>query len=480
MDKKVEGLSLGSRRLSYKLKISFYLMSIIPLLLCFYLISNYIFPRVGFKLDVTIFITFSILVAVAGFFVVKEVFDRIITVSTEAKLIANGKIDKSLSIEQADELGDLGNALNRLTQRIRSNMAELNAFGARTTEINIDIQKRIIVLSNLLQISSLISQEGKLEDILRLAVEKSRLLANGDVSFLLFREEEQETFYVKIVDGINADYLLKVSIGPEEDLFNKVFNIDKPLILDRENLLTQDLTAAFYEKFRLRNVLALPVHSKGRVTAILGIGNKSEPFVYKAEDIELLDIFAKQIAIAIENDVLIRRVEKLEIKDALTGLYNKTFIRSRLQEEIRRAIIYQRPCSFILFDIDNFKLFQQKFGLLQAEAALKNVASLIKNSVTEIDLVARTGDDEFAVVLPEKNKRKAQDMAENIRKRVEFIFSEEPDAKKKITISGGVSENPLDGINDEELINSATELLQCAKSQGRNRIVGLKEPTACR
>lgn len=68
MDKKIVGISLGSRRLSYKLKISFYLMSIIPLLLCLYLVSNYIFPRVGFKLDVTIFIAFSISVAVAGFF----------------------------------------------------------------------------------------------------------------------------------------------------------------------------------------------------------------------------------------------------------------------------------------------------------------------------------------------------------------------------------------------------------------------------
>jgi diguanylate cyclase (GGDEF)-like protein len=89
--------------------------------------------------------------------------------------------------------------------------------------------------------------------------------------------------------------------------------------------------------------------------------------------------------------------------------------------------------------------------------------------------VGRVGDNDFAIVLPERNKRQAQEIAEDIRKKIEFAFSEESDARKKLTVSGGVSENPLDGIDAEELIVKAADLIKFAKTQGKNRIVGFKE-----
>lgn len=460
--------SLASFSLGRKLKLSFALMSILPLLV---LLSTYTLSSIGWRVDI-IATLITILIAIIGFFVIKEVFDRIVSVSTEAKLIAAGDITRRVEIEHLDEVGDLGDALNQLTQRIRSNMDELKDYGEKTTEINLEIQKRVLVLSSLLQISSLISQGAKLEDILKITVEKSRLLANSDAAYLLFREEKEEAFSMKVTDGVNSQYLLKIKVEPKEDLFDNVINEIKPLILDKQNLLSGNLSLSFYEKFRLKNTLALPVYLRGRVMGILGIGNNRETFLYMKDDIELLDILAKQVGIAIENDILSHRIEKLEIKDALTGLYNEAFIHTRLQEEIKRAIACQRPCAFVLFDLDDFKKFRQSFGSLQAEATLKKVSSLIRDSVSEIDRVARSQDNEFALVLPEKNKRKAQDIAEDIRKKIEFTFSEDGDVNKRLTLSGGISENPLDGIEAEELIAKAKERLSLAKTQGKNRIVG--------
>jgi diguanylate cyclase (GGDEF)-like protein len=128
-----------------------------------------------------------------------------------------------------------------------------------------------------------------------------------------------------------------------------------------------------------------------------------------------------------------------------------------------------------MLNVDNFKEFHQEFGSLHAESTLKKIASLIRDSVTEIDRVGRVGDNDFAIVLPERNKRQAQEIAEDIRKKIEFAFSEESDARKKLTVSGGVSENPLDGIDAEELIVKAADLIKFAKTQGKNRIVGFKE-----
>jgi len=434
----------------------------------------------AFKIFAVIPIMISAVFAVTGFYVIKEIFDRIASVSQAARMIAQGKQVSPIEIERVDEVGDLGDAINLLTQRIRSNMDELKGYGEKTTEINIEIQKRLIALSSLLQISSLISENVRLEDVLKIITEKARLIADSDASYLLFREEGWENFYMKAADGRFMQQLLKVNVEPKDILFGRSVEGNRPAIVDRQNTLSENLFGAFYEKFRVKNTLALPVHIRGKVIALLGIGNNLDQYVYKKEDIELLDVFAKQLGIAIEGYTLMRRVEKLEIKDALTGLYNEAFIHNRLQEEIKRAIAYQRPCGFILFDIDNFKTYNQNFGLLEAEAALKKIGLLIRDSISEIDRVGRIGDDEFAIILPEKNKRQAQKIAEDIRQKIEFSYSEEPDVQKKITICGGVTENPLDGVDVQELISKAKELVNVAKKQGKNRIISFKEPPVCR
>ena len=471
MSKYSKTLSLSSRSLRNKLNIAFSLMAVLPFLVCIYLVSNYILPKFGFKIDVTLSVLISLFTAVIGFVVIKEIFDRILTITSEAKLIAAGDFSRKINMPATDEMNDLGLALNKMTSNLRSNMEEIKQYSEKSSVINIGIQKRVLTLSSLLEISSLITHGTKLEEILKFSLDKSRLLGDSDVAFLLYRDEGQETFYMKAAEGINSNNLLKIKIDPEDSLFIKIAKTNKPFILDKENTVHQSLKAAFYEKFKLQNMLAQPVFYKGKITAILGIGNAKEDFYYKKDDIELLDTFAKQVSIALGNELLMQRINKLEIKDALTGLYNKTFILNYLQDEIQRAITYQRPCAFLLLNIDNFLNFYKAFGAIQAESVLKRVASIIKESVSEIDRVARIEDNEFAIVLPEQNKRKAKELAEEIRKKIEFTFSEEQDALRKLTLSGGIGENPLDGIKAEELINKARETLRLAKTQGKNRIV---------
>jgi diguanylate cyclase (GGDEF)-like protein len=468
---KKNSLSLASKSLKYKLKISFYLLLVLPLLIFLYLLWVYILPIRGFNINIAVFIIVDILLVVSGFLVISEALKRIISMSSEAKLIAQGDLYRHIDEAHTDEIGELASALNQVTERIRYSMGELKTYGERTTEINLEIQRRVLALSGLLQISSLISQGAKLDDILSIAVEKSRQIADSDAAYLLFQEPESEVLSMRAAEGINSQYLLKIRIVPEKSIFCNPVRLHVPLLVDEHNSIPAEQRVDFYEQFKLKNTLAIPIYSRGKLLAILGIGNTRDRFSYNRDSIELVDVFAKQIAIAVENDLLIHRVEKLEIKDALTGLYNESYIRGRLEEEIKRAVIYQRPCSFILLNVDNFNKFRQTSGALAAEITLKRIASLIKEAVTEVDRVARFGDNEFAVLTPEKNKRQAIEVAENIRKRVESSFSAEPDLSKKLTLSGGISENPLDGIKTDEIIKKAKDCLSIAKGKGKNSII---------
>ncbi len=471
MNKKSNRFSLNSRTVKQKLMVAFQLMAILPFLVCVYVLSIYIFPRFGFKLDILIYLAVSAFLAIVGLFVIKEVFDRLTSIASEAKLIVAGDLNRKLQVQHGDEVGELGNILNQLTHRIHSNMVELKNYSEKTTQINIDIQKKIILLSNLMQISSLISQGEKFEEVLKITVEKSRALANSEIAFLLFKDELKDAFCMKIADGIKADYLMTVEITPQEDLYRKAFNLKKLLILDKQNTLPDNLAVDFLAKFQVKNCLAMPIFLRGTVRAVLAIANTRDNFSYNKDDIELLDIFSKQIAVAVENDVLAHRIEKLEVKDALTGLYNRFFIESRLQEEISRAIAYQRPCAFIIFDIDNFKNYRDTYGLIYAESALKKIAALMRECITEVDRVGRTGDDEFSIILPEKNKRRAQEVAEEICKKIRTSFYVDQDSGKCLTFSAGVSENPLDGVQAEQLTAKAKELLKKAKAGGKNKVV---------
>ena len=106
----------------------------------------------------------------------------------------------------------------------------------------------------------------------------------------------------------------------------------------------------------------------------------------------------------------------------------------------------------------------------KSEQFLKEMGVIIKSSVTEIDRVGHMRDDEFGIILPERNKRQATHVAEGIRKRIEdgAVKSVVPD--KKITVSIGVSENPIDGSTAEELMDKAKRLVHNAKSLGKNRV----------
>lgn len=464
-------MSITSRGLHYKLRIAFCLMSVVPLLTCIYLFFIYspFISGVPFsQIQITLSVMISIAIAFIGFVVTKQMVDPIIKISSEAKIIARGDLGRIIEVKQDDEVGELGNALNQLTHRIKDNMEELKHFGDRTKEINLEIHRRVIVLSSLLQISSFISQGEKIKEILEVTVEKILQIGDAEIGFLFLSDPQTGALSLNNVYGLDAQRLSGLNLAPNNLLY-KIIASREFITIDSKTVPSAD-TDNFRLTFGLKNAFIVPVISRGKAIGVLGIGNNKKDFVYRSDDLELLDIFAKQVAISIESDFLMHKAQSLEIKDPLTGLFNESYIKSRLDEEIKRAILYQRPCSFILYDVDGFRQYRSQFGDLASEAALKKVAVVLEDSVSEIERAARFGDNQFAIVLPEKNKKQAQEISEDMRKKIEFAFSEESDKSRRLTVSGGLSENPIDGMSAEDLINKARELLKLAKSQGKNQV----------
>lgn len=464
----LDKMSLVPAGLRYKTMIAFSLMSLIPLLVCVWLITNYIFPNISlfFELslsNISFILGICIFISVLGFYVTKEMIDPVIKMAGEAKEIAVGNVDRITGIRREDEIGDIGISLNIMSQKIRENIDELKAYGEKTKLINIEINKKVLALSGLLQIGNLISSSTELVTVLNFISRKLADMEDDSIALVMMLNEKEGEF--KVVSSCNIEegklHGFRMKAG-QAFLQNLFVDGNCPA---KTSVLQKVLT--FLD---LKNIAFLPIIVSGKQCGILISGNKKDNFVFKDDEKELLKVFLKQATIAVENDLLIRKTKELAVRDELTGLYNQVYIETRLDEEIKRACIYQRPCGYLLVDIDDFKKLHARLGERKTEELLKAVGAALKGAISEVDKVARLSGDKFAIVLPEKNKKQSATIAEEIRKKIDSDLGKIMKSSERMTVSIGVSENPIDGSSAEELMQKAERQVRNAKALGKNRI----------
>ncbi len=169
----------------------------------------------------------------------------------------------------------------------------------------------------------------------------------------------------------------------------------------------------------------------------------------------------------------------MTVTDPLTGMYNRRYIVDHLDRELKQSKRTNQPLSIIMADLDNFKNYNDRFGHIAGDEALKELGGLLAYSIRETDVVARYGGEEFLIFLNHTDKAGAIKAAEKLRLAVgERIFDLRGE-KTRITISLGVSSSPEDGTSFDELVEAADKALYDAKDKGRNRVsaAGPNEPT---
>lgn len=188
-----------------------------------------------------------------------------------------------------------------------------------------------------------------------------------------------------------------------------------------------------------------------------------------------------------------RTLKQLAVKDQTTKLYNRSYFFKGLNSEIQRSIRYDHVFSIIFLDIDHFKEFNDTFGHLEGDRALKELAGILRKNVRrsetnppyDIDVPCRYGGEEFGIILPEtsisttakgpssRKEMNAVAFAERIQQEIASLRVQ----GKNITVSIGIASFPDHGSTPDELVKAADDALYQAKRAGKNRIViaGAKE-----
>jgi len=443
-------LSIASRSLRPQLIIAFCLMSIIPILA----LLNFVFPSLLPKNYLAIIIFAIVIMSLLGFVVVKRIVDPIIEINSEVKVIASGELSHQINISREDEIGELSHSLNQMTQRIKSNMDELKIYGERTKDINLQINRQVIALNGLLQISNLITKNAHLKDVYEVTISKLAQMANSSLAILIFKKDEG--FEVSAQYGLGEETVSCLMMASNSGLLFHLLAASKPF-LKVDDTTQGGISEEFMKFLGARNLLVHPILMQGKPHGIIAIGNMLDKFKYSNDDVELMSIFAKQLSIAVENDFLTQKVRDLEVKDALTGLFNKRYITVRFEEEIMRAISLQEPCSFVAVVVNNMQEYRKAYGDAAADDVLVRVAALLKSSIREIDRAARLDEGVFGIVLPQKNKRQAEHVAEQFKDKLRAAF-QGADMKKKVQFGFSIVENPIDGADSLTLLRKAMEL----------------------
>ncbi|QOJ13590.1 MAG: diguanylate cyclase [Planctomycetia bacterium] len=173
---------------------------------------------------------------------------------------------------------------------------------------------------------------------------------------------------------------------------------------------------------------------------------------------------------------------RLALTDELTGLHNRRFFERELDALLETAIERRQRATLLLFDIDDFKRYNDALGHDVGDALLREIAMLLMRCSRREDIVCRYGGDEFAVVFRDSPEPRVvgsghPTAADALHERFLRAIAEHsfrclgPSAPATVTVSGGLAGFPWDGRTRSELVRAADAALMRAKAAGRNRIV---------
>lgn len=204
----------------------------------------------------------------------------------------------------------------------------------------------------------------------------------------------------------------------------------------------------------------VPLRYRDRILGVLAcLGTR--PF--DANDLELMRAFANQAATAIEDAQLFEQVRTLSVTDALTGLANRRRLDRELPREFAAARRGRRLVA-VMFDLDDFKLHNDRFGHLAGDRALRHFADALSGSTRAMNLAARFGGDEFFALLADSDAGGARKFVDRVREKFEAAMREA--GNQVITVSAGIAEFRSDMESPAELIEAADRALYISKSEG--------------
>ncbi len=380
-------------------------------------------------------------------------------------------VEEEPSLQQ--RLRDLEDRAQAQAREIRA-LEKIEALQDHSRDLETEnraLQERVAELRTFLNLSTTLSTTLNMEELFRLALHLIGRSLHVEAYSLMLLDERQERLVVKAAFGLPEAEGDRPSLRLGEGISGLVAQTGQamqvPDIRAEPRCLEQEI-------FRLQrgSFICVPLRLKRR--EVIGVLNahKPEPHGFGPGDLDLLQAVATQVVAALENAQLYQRTKELSARDELTGLFNRRHFFETLEKEAQRAVRYHHAFSVLLLDLDDFKRYNDTYGHLQGDEALKALARLLLAKTRRADVVARFGGEEFVLLLPETTAARARVAAEKIRAAVEQHPFPGRDTQPggRLTVTLGVATCLGDAEDTLAVVDLADRAMYLGKEQGGNQV----------
>lgn len=239
-------------------------------------------------------------------------------------------------------------------------------------------------------------------------------------------------------------------------------------------LLEADKAPQFLAACRLWNadsLVAFPLRRDREFIGALVFG-KRKPAQFLPPAVKLLWILAMQTETHLLRNEAVKALSFYSFLDPLTHLYNRRYFDEQIEKELVRSRRNGKPFSLLMLDLDGFKAYNDRFMHVSGDIALQELGGILRDSLREVDTVARFGGDEFAIILVESGPEGGRDLAARILERFSrhMLPGGEGVRTERLSASIGIASFPADSFDKQDLVQKADRALYLAKNQGGGKI----------
>ena len=414
---------------------------------------------------------------------VKERLLPILTRINNLKSVYFRLISDKLLSEIYFDLGEIGEAYNYLEKvyKLREKNSKLEN---RSWIMEL---KKDLVPNEAIMYKELYNQVGLISNIGRKIVSAVRFekfydslyenitkIINADmISLALYNNKTNKLDYPIVLEGCKQKTsVLSASIEDKNNIHVYSFLKKKEIFMnDLKNEIKSYIPNYSLNEDKNISLMCIPVEIDNKVIGIIEV-KKYEKDAYTFQDLTALKLLSEYLAVAIENANLFDNIKYLATHDGLTGILLRAEAIRLGEKELLEVKRNNKDISVMLFDIDHFKKINDTYGHVRGDHVIQAICDLINESI-EDNIFGRYGGEEFLIILKNKNKDKALEFAEKIRKLVEDLEIKKDinDLPIRATISIGVYQFSRNDKNIYEGIKRADEALYNAKRSGRNRVM---------